>query len=68
MGHLCEFVLRQDLIRPCGFAWGHLKVNCPKGKRGHPGVPPPRTSVEGEAWVLPHQWFFRGNDVFFFCL
>ena len=19
---------------------GHLKVNCPKGKRGHPGVPP----------------------------
>ena len=18
---------------------GHLKVNCPKGKRGHPGVP-----------------------------
>ena len=24
---------------------GHLKVNCPKGKRGHPGVP-----LTGEAW------------------
>ena len=24
---------------------GHLKVNCPKGKRGHPGVP-----LRGEAW------------------
>ena len=24
---------------------GHLKVNCPKGKRGHPGVP-----LGGEAW------------------
>ena len=23
---------------------GHLKVNCPKGKRGHPGVP-----LKGEA-------------------
>ena len=24
---------------------GHLKVNCPKGKRDHPGVP-----LRGEAW------------------
>ena len=32
-----------------------------------PGVagppPPPRISVEGEARVLPHQCFFRDNDV-----
>ena len=26
---------------------GHLKVNCPKGKRGHPGVP-----LKGEAWFF----------------
>ena len=29
--------------RACGrsdlASLGHLKVNCPKGKRGHPGVP-----------------------------
>ena len=24
----------------------HLKVNCPKGKRGHPGVP-----LKGEAFL-----------------
>ena len=29
--------------------------------RGPP--PPPRTSVEGEAWVLPHQCLFHDNDV-----
>ena len=44
--HCGEFVLRQDLIRPCGFAWGHLKVNCPKGKRGHPGVSPEGKALE----------------------
>lgn len=30
--HLCEFVLRQDLIRPYGFALGHLP------QRGRHGI------------------------------
>jgi len=33
LNRLCEYVMRTSLIRPCGFALGHLKVNCPEGAR-----------------------------------
>ena len=38
----------------------------PEGQERPPWGAPSTHSVEGEAWVLPHQCFFCGNDVFFF--
>ena len=39
--------------RPCGFAWGHLKVNCPEGAREATLGCPQR----GRLWD-----FFHDND------
>ena len=57
----------------CGSAALPLRPGCagppegelPEGQERPPWGAPSTEAVEGEAWVLPHQGFFCGNDKHF---